>query len=119
MADFIIVKNADISNAWKKWQGEMLGLKKNNAAAVKKQFEAELESWAKANNLWESRYNTIFRQSVEIHARYAPIMRASDYYNEIVFNGIEIFSLAGTINGYLKQLENKEEIPEGAQNAIL
>jgi hypothetical protein len=112
-------KNASISNAWKKWQGEIMGLKKNNAITAKKQFEAEFESWAKSNNLWENRYNRIFSQSAEIHAHYAPYIKASDYYTEIVTNGIEIFTLASHINGYLKSTEKRKDFPEDVQNGIL
>jgi hypothetical protein len=112
-------KNASISNAWKKWQGEMLGLKKNNAVAVKKQFEAGFESWAKSNSLWENRYSRIFKESAEIHAQYAPFIKAFDYYSEIVNNGIELFTLASYVNGYLTITENKKEITEEGQNEIL
>ena len=35
-------KNAHTSNAWKKWQGEIKGLKKTNVLQKKKQFETEL-----------------------------------------------------------------------------
>ena len=112
-------KYAAISNAWKKWQGEVLGLRNNNAIEVKKQFEKQFEIWAKDQDLWENRYSRIFRQSAEIHARYAPVIRASDYYSEIVVNGIEIFTLAGTLQNYLKLIGGQKEIPEEVRKAVL
>jgi hypothetical protein len=112
-------KRYGIANAWKKWQGEMLGLQKNNAVAVKKQFEKEFEIWAKANDLWESRYSNIFRISADIHTRYAPVIRASDYFNEVVINGIEIFKLAETLNNYFKRTESKKELSVNTRDTLL
>ena len=37
-------KNATIANAWKKWSGEIKGLKKSNAIAVKQKFEADFQA---------------------------------------------------------------------------
>ena len=45
--------------------------------------------------------------------------KASDYYNEIVNNGIEIFSLAANLNGFLQTLKNGEELTPQRKNNIL
>ena len=39
-------KRAGVANGWKKWQGEMLGLKINDAIEKKKSFEKEFQEWA-------------------------------------------------------------------------
>ena len=42
-------KAANIANAWKKWQGEVLGLKRLNTGATKEAYEAEFRRWAAEN----------------------------------------------------------------------
>ena len=39
-------KHANIANAWKKWQGEVLGLKRLNTLETKRAYEAEFQQWA-------------------------------------------------------------------------
>lgn len=41
-------KNANIANAWKKWQGELKGLIRLRAVEKKKEFEVAFTSWAKS-----------------------------------------------------------------------
>ena len=38
--------NANISNAWKKWQGEALGLERLNTVQSKREYEEAFERWA-------------------------------------------------------------------------
>ncbi len=49
-------KYAGISNSWKKWQGEVLGLTKTNAVAKKKAYEAAFQKRVNANPLWKEQY---------------------------------------------------------------
>ena len=39
-------KHANIANAWKKWQGELLGLKRLDTAAKKRDYERLFAAWA-------------------------------------------------------------------------
>ena len=39
-------KHANIANAWKKWQGEVMGLERLNTVEAKKQYEADFRRWA-------------------------------------------------------------------------
>ena len=47
-------KYAGISNAWKKWQGEVLGLTRTNAVDKKKKYEAEFQKRVNANPQWKT-----------------------------------------------------------------
>lgn len=51
-------KQARIANAWKKWQGEILGIEKSGAIGIKKAQEAEFTKALKAKGL-ESKYGTV------------------------------------------------------------
>lgn len=51
-------KQARIANAWKKWQGENLGIEKSGAIGIKKAQEAEFTKQLKAKGL-EAKYGNI------------------------------------------------------------
>jgi len=42
-------KRATVANGWKKWQGEVLGLKMNNAKEKKEAYERSFQKWADKN----------------------------------------------------------------------
>ena len=48
-----------ISNAWKKWQGEILGLTRTNAVDKKKMYEAEFQKRVNANPQWKTQYGNL------------------------------------------------------------
>jgi hypothetical protein len=101
-------KYQGISNAWKKWQGEMLGLKRLDAVEKKVEFEAAFKNWAIENGTWETEYKPVFQNFDDIFKQYAPYIKASDYYSEIVFRGIEIFNLAAKASAIINKIENKQ-----------
>lgn len=43
-------KRAGVANGWKKWQGEVRGLKMNNAVEKKQAAEMRFQSWANSSN---------------------------------------------------------------------
>ncbi len=101
-------KYQGISNAWKKWQGEIKGLKRLDAVTKKQEFEKEFKEWAVSANLWESEYKTVFRNFDSIYTVYEKYIKAADYYSEIVNSGTDIFALAAQANLLLNAAENKQ-----------
>ena len=74
-------KVASVANGWKKWQGEVRGLKRLNAIEKKKAFEKDFNAWAKNN----AKYKNVLS---ELKATYAEMERANmsyTYLNEAVF----------------------------------
>ena len=74
-------KVASVANGWKKWQGEVRGLKRLNAIEKKQAFEKEFNAWAKDN----AKYKNVLS---ELKATYAEMERANmsyTYLNEAVF----------------------------------
>ncbi len=111
-------KHAGVSNAWKKWQGEILGLKRLNAVENKRRSERAFEDWARTKGLWDNRYDAIFRESEILHRQYAPLIRASDYYSEIVTGGIELFALASRVDAFVKQARRTDGITPEARVSL-
>lgn len=102
-------KHATISNAWKKWQGEIVGLKRLDAINKKLAYEEEFKNWALANGSWEAKYRKVFENFDSLYAIYKDVVKASDYYSEIVLHGIEVFDLASRINSIINSIEKGED----------
>ncbi len=105
-------KQARISNAYKKWIGQIDGLRRLDALQKKKDFEAEFNRRADANADLRHKYkgvveelNSSFKVYEEFNMAYAMIV-------EYVFYGPEFLRLARTVNtfvtNYPKYVENKE-----------
>lgn len=107
-------KYAGVSNAWKKWQGENLGLDRLGAVERKKEFEKEFQTWASKNGQWESEFAPLFNLFRTQYIEYGPLAKASDYYAEILSSGIEIFTVANYFNTLIRQIDRQDEISESA-----
>ncbi len=70
-------KHANIANAWKKWQGEVLGLRRLNTIAAKEAYEADFRRWAADKPEYASLLDSM-------HAAYASV--ADWYYMEELKN---------------------------------
>ncbi|SHJ89682.1 S46 family peptidase [Epilithonimonas mollis] len=90
-------KYARISNAWKKWQGEIEGLKKSNAVGKKQQYEQTLISKNPAIKTTIDQLNLKYNEQ-------APYALHRAYYSEIVRNS-ETYTLAGIFNNYIQSYE--------------
>uniref|UniRef100_UPI003216EB21 S46 family peptidase n=1 Tax=uncultured Draconibacterium sp. TaxID=1573823 RepID=UPI003216EB21 len=101
-------KYASISNAWKKWQGEIKGLKRLDAVNKKLAFEKDFQNWAEQNGTWDSVYKPVFESFDQQYQQYSKYIKASDYYSEIVMRGAELFSQARTMNAIINNIENSQ-----------
>ena len=72
-------KYASVANAWKKWQGEEKGLRKNKVVPVKQAYEARFEEWAD-----DTRYAGLTEKLHALYEQRNPVYRAYEYYNETV-----------------------------------
>jgi len=89
-------KNASVANAWKKWQGEEKGIKKNHTVAEKQAYEARFKAWAKGTE-----YEGLVERLGEIYARRNPTYLAYEYFNETV-RTIELLQFASGIQTRLR-----------------
>lgn len=96
-------KWAGISNAWKKWQGEVLGLKRTNGVSKKKTYEAEFQKRVNSNPAWAS-YKGILTDLEDAYAELKPLGLARDYFLEIT-SKIELFTVASQLNALVRAYE--------------
>jgi hypothetical protein len=96
-------KYANTSNAWKKWQGEVKGLRRLNAIETKQNFEREFSNWASATPERKSKYGEVLPTLEKLYEQLAPYTKANDFYGEIVQRGPDIFTLVS----FFETLESK------------
>jgi len=81
-------KRAGIANGWKKWQGEMLGLKANDVIAKKRQLEEGFQKWAVADHTLA--YAPDLLAQMRSAAEIASPLIMKDQYNREAALGIEL-----------------------------
>jgi len=72
-------KYASVANAWKKWQGEALGLSRRKIADTKREYEKRFNQWAVGTS-----YEGLTAKLEALYAERNPLFRAYEYYNETV-----------------------------------
>ena len=70
-------KNASVANSWKKWQGEMKGIRRLGTVAAKQEYEKKFAEWAKGTE-----YEGILDRLDTLYAQLEPYACAADWYNE-------------------------------------
>lgn len=98
-------KYANIENAYKKWQGELLGLQKSNGIKKKLDYEAEIKKLISNNSVWQNNYGNILDDLSKAYGDLEPLIVSRDYYNEIIPR-IEVFNIATSFNGLFKTYSN-------------
>ena len=81
-------KHAGVANAWKKWQGEVKGIRKMKTVQTKKEFEAAFDRWAAGGE-----FNGVLAKIEGLYRDLEPYQFATDYYSETV-RTIEMADLA-------------------------
>lgn len=89
-------KIRSLANYYKKWSGEMLGLRKNNVVEKKRSQESNFQYWATMNPSGQP-YTKLLSDFKAAYAQYKPLANGVDYTNEAVW-GIEIMNYAKQYN---------------------
>lgn len=90
-------KYASISNSWKKWQGEVLGLTSTNAVGKKKTYETEFQKRVNANPALKEKYGNLLADLEAAYTELKPFGYARDYYLEIT-SRVELYTIAGWLS---------------------
>ena len=96
-------KNASVANAWKKWQGEVKGIKKMKTVQKKQEFEQGFDKWAQGGE-----FDGVVARIAKIYAELEPYAFAADYYTETA-RTIEMANFAAAVySAYKEDKETKE-----------
>lgn len=100
-------KYASIQNAYKKWQGEVLGLTRTDAYSKKTNYESVFQQRVNANPSFAA-YSGLLGDLAKEYKAFEPYGLARDYYTEII-SKIEIFTIAAQLNSLATAYESNGE----------
>jgi hypothetical protein len=115
-------KYARISNAWKKWRGESLGLQKSGAADLRKKYEEEFMNRLTQNSEHLEKYGNVLPVLYKLYGDLEKFNIAEIYYDEVFFRNSETFRMAMQLSNLLstygseKFSENKNRIGNALAN---
>ena len=99
-------KNASVSNAWKKWQGEAKGINKMNTVSAKQEYEKAFSKWAEG-----TQYEGLVERLGALYAKRNPYYLAYEYYTETA-RTIELLQFAASVKSSLNDDKAKNETVE-------
>ena len=99
-------KQSRTSNSWKKWKGQIRGLKKLNAIEKKQELEKFYTAAVKANQSDFSAYNDLFEQFEKQYQQLHDLQIARDYFVEAAYNGADLIYYCSR---FRKQLSAAQE----------
>ncbi|HYG52425.1 MAG TPA: S46 family peptidase, partial [Flavobacteriales bacterium] len=103
-------KESRISNYWKKWKGENMGLKKTNALEKKKSFEAEFTKRVYENQALSQKYQNLLEGFNKLFAANKEALLAYDYFTELYYSsGPELFKFIGNFENLVNNFESLEK----------
>src|SRR5690554_2831348 len=101
-------KYASIANYWKKWTGEMQGLQKSNAVAIKKAQEKTFME--RVNNAGKSaEYGNLLKDFDQYYEEQAPYSKGMNYFSEIVQRNIALLLVAYQANQVVNYADSHGE----------
>jgi len=100
-------KYARISNYWKYYIGETKQLINNDVIAKKEKIEEDFRLWVKQNNKTE--YENVLNDIASAYKEISTFEKFINLYNQAIFQGPEIFSLAGQYSALYELLQKQEK----------
>ena len=93
-------KHAGVANAWKKWQGEVKGIRKMKTVQTKKEYEKGFSKWAAGTE-----YEGLTDRIAQIYGQLEPYTFATDYYGETI-RAVEAAAFASSIAKLYKEADD-------------
>ena len=102
-------KQASIANSYKKWIGQIQGLKELRAVDVKHNYEANYTQTALQNEAWRDSYGTVVERMNMLFEQNKAIEFSNALYIEYLFVGPEFFKQVRVMDDLLKNYEKYEK----------
>lgn len=111
-------KYAGVANAYKKWSGEMAGLKKSDAINKKKKQEDDFLALVSNDPIKKETYKNLFNEFKRTYQEYAPLSKQYDYFTECLW-GVDAFRLSSSFISVFAELKKKQQGKENKFDALL
>jgi hypothetical protein len=99
---------ASIANYWKKWMGEMQGLKKFDAVNKKIELEKKFIELLSSDPTEKEKFNKVFNDFHSLYANYRIYQKQIDYYSECLLS-ISAFTSARSAEKLLTSVKGKSD----------
>lgn len=110
-------KANSISNGWKKWQGESMGIEKCNVLEKKQLEEMEFERWVAEDEIRKEEYGNLLPEMRRLYAYYREEVQIATFNSETFF-GVEILKfLKNNLMPVIESAKTAKESPEKFQDA--
>lgn len=101
-------KYASTANAWKKWIGEMQGVRQTGGLQRKLQQEARFQQLVQADPAFRATYGGLLDSLNNLYKEGAPVTIARDYYTELL-RSTELLGFANGVISLLQETRLKGE----------
>jgi Peptidase S46. len=108
---------AGISNGWKKWMGEIKGLKRTNAITIKLKQEEEFNSWAQKSKARKQLYGSITEEFSKTYKEYIPLRMEKVYFSEAMLSS-DLMNNAYTLLPIIKKAMKKNASQDSIQKEV-
>ncbi len=102
-------KYARISNAWKKWQGEILGLTSTDAVGKKQAMEKQFEEAIARNDVFTKEYGGLLNEMKALYDERKPLTMERYMYLETMYYGNELVRHLLGYRGLVKLYEDGKD----------
>lgn len=114
-------KHASVANAWKKWIGETIGLRRLDAVSKKQELENMYTAWANKSPELQKKYGTLLPTFKRLYEELAPLSLIADYRSEAVLS-VELVNFASrfdkAISEAVKSPRDNEKFEVAKRNLI-
>ncbi len=104
----LAARYASISNAWKKWRGESLGLTKSRAVDKKRAYERDFSAALNNNEAWKRNYGHLLEDINKVYKDAEPYLLLRDQYRETFTNCLSL-NWANNINTLLRNFDKNDQ----------
>ncbi len=102
-------KQSGISNGWKKWKGEMQGLRKAGAIGKKQHVEEQFDELLRDNSELNGKFGHLLQDFRSTYSEMEPFHRARTYYTEAVGVNVELFRVAFRLARLVRTFQSQGE----------
>ena len=109
-------KHASVANAWKKWIGETIGLRRLDAVSQKRELENMFTAWASKSSERQKQYGNLLPTFKRLYEESTPLSLISDYRSEAVY-AVELVNFASRFDRVIAEAVNPQRDVEKFENA--
>jgi len=102
-------KQSGLSNAWKKWQGVILGVNRTDGMKKKERFEKKFQIQVDQSRAWQLKYGNLLGTFQELYAEVQPYALSRDYYNEVTGRNVELLRVTRNFLRLIDRYESQGE----------